>query len=52
MEKFVYGYATDVTGNYNYFDEATLDALGNTTFTTVVSKTGYGLTKCAVLRAS
>lgn len=45
--KFVYGYATDVAGNYSYFDEATLDALGNTTFT-VVNKAGYDLTKPAL----
>lgn len=42
--RFTYGYATDAAGNYSYFDEAALDALGNTTFT-VVNKSGYDLTK-------
>lgn len=35
--KFSWGYAYDAAGNYSYFDEATLDALGNTTFTVVNS---------------
>lgn len=41
--KFTYGYGIDVAGNFSYFDEATLDALGNTSFT-VVNKSGYDLT--------
>lgn len=45
--RFIYGYGTDVAGNYSYFDEAALDALGNTTFT-VVNKSGYDLTKPAL----
>lgn len=38
--KFTSGYAYDVAGNYTYVDEATLDALGNTTFT-VANNSGY-----------
>ncbi|MBK6864764.1 MAG: hypothetical protein IPG91_15065 [Ideonella sp.] len=42
--KFKYGYGYDLAGNYSLFDEATLDALGNTTFT-VVNSSGYDLVK-------
>ena len=35
--KFAWGYGYDAAGNYAYFDEAALEALGNTTFTVVNS---------------
>ncbi|MBK6864762.1 MAG: hypothetical protein IPG91_15055 [Ideonella sp.] len=38
--KFSWGYGYDGASNYSYFDEAVLDALGNTTFT-VVNNGGY-----------
>jgi hypothetical protein len=42
--KIKYGYGYDVAGNYSYFDEAALDALGNTSFT-VVNNLGYDVVK-------
>ncbi len=42
--KFNYGYGYDGAGNYTLYDQATLEALGNTTFT-VVNNGGYDLVK-------
>jgi len=41
---FSYGYAYDAAGNYSYFSEADLAALGNTTFT-VVNNSGHDVAK-------
>ena len=37
---FIYGYGYDAAGNYSYFDQTALQALGNTAFT-VVNNGGY-----------
>ncbi len=42
--KFTYAYGYDAAGNYSAVDEATLDALGNTTFT-VGNNTGHDIVK-------
>jgi hypothetical protein len=42
--KFTYGYGYDGAGNYAYYDEAMLDALGNTSFT-VVNASGHDVVK-------
>lgn len=40
--KFAWGYGYDAAGNYSYFDEAMLDALGNTVFT-IVNSDGHDI---------
>jgi hypothetical protein len=42
--QFNYGYGYDGAGNYTVYDQATLEALGNATFT-VVNNGGYDLVK-------